>query len=508
MNERKKMPQKTTQPKLKVRKEVVIAGIAILSVIVLLGLFFLGTQFVGKATGTGANIGEDITIDRSVGNVITISYTGTTSISGVYFELSSTQIKEICKIVPITSIETLLWNGNFTYKKCDLINNKIIFADATLNDTEFKSGTVPIIRFTLNPPEVDLVNLQLSPLDVYNDKGEDLFDSAVETITIQCTKDATRSCGDNIGACTAGTQICQADETWGNCTGGIGPVNETCNGLDDNCDNQTDEGMVCNDNLNCGAFGILCEANQNCVNATCENVTIAPVTPTIDVSGGGGGRRCTPEWSCGYFTICGPELIQKRTCYDRALCESPKEENRTCEPCDESWICTAWSNCIGGTQSRSCYEEHNCETAEEKPDESQSCVETSTYVPPPAYTPPVVEYTPPPVVAAPVSAWTQFWDKWKTWLVLIPSLLILAMVGLLLYLHFHKPKTEVGNMDELKDWVGQELEMGVSKEDIRKTLHENTGWTDEELDMAFKELKTEEAPQEQPEGQPPTPPAQ
>ena len=61
-----------------------------------------------------------------------------------------------------------------------------------------------------------------------------------------------------------------------------------------------------------------------------------------------------------------------------------------------------------------------------------------------------------------------------------------------MFLHFYKPKVEVTNMDELKEWIGAELQMGTSKEKLREIIHQHTGWTDEELDEAIGELKLEQ----------------
>jgi hypothetical protein len=55
-----------------------------------------------------------------------------------------------------------------------------------------------------------------------------------------------RPCGSNVGQCRPGTETCTAG-TWGACTGGVGPVTEICNGLDDNCDGRVDEGCDCID---------------------------------------------------------------------------------------------------------------------------------------------------------------------------------------------------------------------------------------------------------------------
>ena len=36
-----------------------------------------------------------------------------------------------------------------------------------------------------------------------------------------------------------------SNETWGNCVGSIGPIAETCGGLDNDCDGQIDETGIC-----------------------------------------------------------------------------------------------------------------------------------------------------------------------------------------------------------------------------------------------------------------------
>lgn len=57
-----------------------------------------------------------------------------------------------------------------------------------------------------------------------------------------------RQCGIDTGACAYGTQSC-VDGLWGECIGDVGPTNETCNGEDDDCDGDTDEGLG---TLTCG----------------------------------------------------------------------------------------------------------------------------------------------------------------------------------------------------------------------------------------------------------------
>ncbi len=57
----------------------------------------------------------------------------------------------------------------------------------------------------------------------------------------------SQGCGSDIGECVKCTQSCSAGQ-WENCTGSyVAPVNETCDGLDNNCNNITDEANVCGD---------------------------------------------------------------------------------------------------------------------------------------------------------------------------------------------------------------------------------------------------------------------
>ncbi len=57
-----------------------------------------------------------------------------------------------------------------------------------------------------------------------------------------CQDGATRSCGNDVGACKQGVQLCAA-AAWGSCSGSVEPTEELCNGADDDCDGETDEGF-------------------------------------------------------------------------------------------------------------------------------------------------------------------------------------------------------------------------------------------------------------------------
>ncbi|RMF06668.1 hypothetical protein D6764_01765 [Candidatus Woesearchaeota archaeon] len=55
-----------------------------------------------------------------------------------------------------------------------------------------------------------------------------------------CVDGETQVCGSNIGACEFGTRTCIGG-SWSDCEGGTGPVEEVCNGVDDDCDMLVDE---------------------------------------------------------------------------------------------------------------------------------------------------------------------------------------------------------------------------------------------------------------------------
>ncbi|MHC4815653.1 MAG: MopE-related protein [Planctomycetota bacterium] len=115
-----------------------------------------------------------------------------------------------------------------------------------------------------------------------------------------------------LGTCKIGSELC-TNGSWNACLGFQGPSPEVCNGLDDNCDGQIDEGAgnTCTDYSNCTNY-VTCAACPPTPAESCDNVdndcngTVDDNVPGEGAPCGSGVGECTPgqrqceagQWNC------------------------------------------------------------------------------------------------------------------------------------------------------------------------------------------------------------------
>jgi len=103
-----------------------------------------------------------------------------------------------------------------------------------------------------------------------------------------------------VGACKAGTQTCSSGQ-WGACNGQVVPTTETCNGKDDDCDGQTDEGNPGGGGAcTTGLYGVCSPGTYQCQNSTLTCVQNVQPAPS-DTCGNGLDDNCngSADENCG-----------------------------------------------------------------------------------------------------------------------------------------------------------------------------------------------------------------
>jgi hypothetical protein len=145
----------------------------------------------------------------------------------------------------------------------------------------------------------------------------------------------TRSCGTDVGACVAGTETCTGG-SFGACAGAIMPIDEVCNGADDDCDGMTDEDLV----RTCGTDVGECVAGRETCRggsySACEGATM-PATEACD---GARDENCNGAVDEG----CSCTTGTTRGCgTDTGRCVAGTQ---TCN------VAGMWGMCMGATDPR------------------------------------------------------------------------------------------------------------------------------------------------------------
>ena len=188
------------------------------------------------------------------------------------------------------------------------------------------------------------------------DGQTDLFDSECASV---CTPGEQEPCGSDEGICEMGVRICQADGTWGECVGGVDPQpGEVCDGLDNDCDGQTDEDAVpevCDDGIDNDCDGLVDGLDDDCGECTPGEVRAC---------GSDVGECSAGEQVCnvqGHWGVCAGEVPP-----------APERCNGLDDDCDglvdEGDLCDGYQACLCGRCASPC-------SAGECPSGDTSCVQ-------------------------------------------------------------------------------------------------------------------------------------
>ncbi|MBW2734262.1 MAG: hypothetical protein JRH20_17880 [Deltaproteobacteria bacterium] len=156
-----------------------------------------------------------------------------------------------------------------------------------------------------------------------------------------CEDGETQSC-EEAGECKRGTRLCE-DGTFGACVWAVGPTPEICDGLDNDCNGATDDGLIaprCTEQR-----GVCAGATQRCGGfqgwQPCD---------TADFQGHAMSRGLTyevTESSCdGHDNDCEGDIDEPASC---------------CKPTCEGKACGADDGCGGACQEGSCPVNESCE---------------------------------------------------------------------------------------------------------------------------------------------------
>jgi hypothetical protein len=169
------------------------------------------------------------------------------------------------------------------------------------------------------------------------DAGEDAaVDPECPNGQCLCAESHTIECGADNGICAKGTQTC-VNNRWGPCMGQVLGRQETCNSLDDDCDGNKDDNVVCNPRE------LTHSAEAACIDGACVST------------------QCEP-----FFGDC-DSLIEG--------CEQPLNETAHCGSCGATCETpNAWPTCVTGT-----CEVADCFTDFADCDENHADCETSLY---------------------------------------------------------------------------------------------------------------------------------
>ncbi|HUU03593.1 MAG TPA: MopE-related protein [Myxococcota bacterium] len=153
----------------------------------------------------------------------------------------------------------------------------------------------------------------------------------------ECTPGEARPCGNEIGDCQPGQQVCNPQGLWGDCAGTVDPAPEACDGRDNDCDAGTDEGDLC------GSYDV-------CLCGECASACSSGECPA-------GSDTCVNGW-CVSDPCCGVNCPAGEVCGEDGSCQDPCDIYQIV--CPEDQVCS-----LGECVAANCFAAgHECPAGE------------------------------------------------------------------------------------------------------------------------------------------------
>ena len=172
-----------------------------------------------------------------------------------------------------------------------------------------RDGVAPCLEGGIRGPCGD--DIRPLPAEVCDADGHDEDCDGVVDEGCTCDEGITEACGSNVGECSVGFRVCRNGE-WRDCIASRlpGQFAEVCNGLDDDCDGESDEGFPLGQGCELGLGQCRAEGVTVCRNG--DAICDAQIgEPGIEQCGTGLDEDCDGEIDEGFLVDVPCELVNE-----------------------------------------------------------------------------------------------------------------------------------------------------------------------------------------------------